>query len=95
MWEIQNQIRLLIERTNMQNTDVVRKMQETGMQVMATELSRAVKVERPTPKQQELLLAWHRILTDRMEQLNEEKASAIRRAERALAKAESLDSTDR
>ena len=95
MWEIQNQIRLLIERTNMQNTDVVRKMQETGMQVMATELSRAIKVERPTPKQQETLLAWHRILTDRMEQLNEEKASAIRRAERALAKAESLDSTDR
>lgn len=95
MWEIQNQIRLLLDRTLMANTEVVQEMNVLGMQVHPSELTRAIKAERPTPKQQETLLAWHRILTDRMEQLNEEKASAIRRAEIALAKAESLDSIDR
>ena len=53
------------------------------MQVMAAELSRAIKVERPTPKQQELLLAWHRILTDRMEQLNGEGVGDPTRGEGA------------
>lgn len=95
MWEIQNQIRLLLDRTLMANTEVVQEMNELGMQVHPSELTRAIRAERPTPKQQETLIAWHRILTERMEELNEEKASAIRRAAKALAKAESLDSTDR
>lgn len=95
MWEIQSQIRTLLDRTLMRSLEVVERMNELGIRCQHSEFSKALQVEKPTPKQLLLLMEGHRILTERLERMNEEKATAIKRAERALSRAESLDSTSR
>ena len=92
MWDVQEQIKLMLERTNLALKEIAEKLEACGINAQPSELSRAISSESITPKQQTLLMEAHRILTEELERQNAEKTAAIKRAEKALKVAENLDS---
>lgn len=95
MWEIREQIKRLMDSTYMGPTEVAETLSEQGLKCYGSEVSRAMYDTPPTRKQHEILMSAHRLLVERQEQMNAEKEKAIAHAQRALAKAESMNSTAR
>lgn len=95
MWEIREQIKRLLESTYMPLQELSELISAEGFAVSPSEISRAMKDEPPTAKQHRILMEAHGVLTGRLEEMNARKARAIRRAEKAMTEAESLNSTGR
>lgn len=95
MWDVQEQIKRMLGMTVMKLQEITDQLEACGMSAQASELSRAISSDNITPKQKTMLMEAHRILTEELERQNAEKTAAIKRAERALKVAESLDSGHR
>ncbi|MEF2593767.1 MAG: hypothetical protein U0M51_04400 [Eggerthellaceae bacterium] len=96
MWEMQNQVKRLLERANMTLQEVCDRIDDPHLKVTRVELSRAVNSEGSlTPKQRKIIAAAHAVLTARLEQMNKETRDAIRRASKAVEESERLESLSR
>ena len=92
MWEMQNQVNRLLAKAFMTAQEVAEKIDCPELSVTPSELSRALRASSLTPKQRKILEAAHAVLTERLERINKQTEAAIKRAEKALEKSESLDS---
>lgn len=90
MWEMQNQVLKLMQRTGATGKETAE-----AIGVYASDLSRALNAEKKTPKQRLIITKAHRFLTERLEEQNRDLERAIARGEKALSEAEELESTGR
>lgn len=93
MWELLSQVKRLLEKTGMTLSELSDALAELGLTADRTEISRAFNGARSTAKSREIISASHKVLTERLEEINEEKAAMIKRGRKALEKAQELDST--